>query len=59
MYKVLVFMENQISQMEESLNQYKGHDFVSSWTTNNKMVIILKERPKAGRPSTKEVATEE
>jgi len=59
MYKVLVFMENEIFKMEESLNQYKGHDFVSSWTTNNKIVIILKERPKAGRPSTKEVTSEE
>jgi hypothetical protein len=60
MYKVLVFMESEIFKMEGELNQYKDYDFIASWTTNTKLIMILKERPKAGRPSTKkEILTEE
>jgi hypothetical protein len=58
MYKVLAFLESEIYKIEEELNQYKGYDFVASWTTNTKLVIILKKKAEAGRPK-KEVVAEE
>jgi len=55
MFKVLVFLESDLPKMEDELNKFKAWDLVHAWaTTNNRMVIILKEKARAGRPSSKE-----
>jgi hypothetical protein len=55
MFKVLVFLESDLPRMEDELNKYKGWDFAHAWSTsNNRIVVLLKERAKPGRPVTKE-----
>lgn len=53
MYKVLVFMENEITQMEKQLNEHKNYDVVTTWSTGNRIVFVMRLPKGPGRPATK------
>lgn len=58
MFKVLSFLDNQISHIETELNQYKGWTVAATWPMHNKLVIILQKK-EAGRPKKELEAVEE
>lgn len=52
MIKILVFMEADISRMEGEINQHMDkYEIAHAWSTGARLVIILKERAKVGRPA--------
>jgi len=51
MFKVLVFTEAEVYKMEDVMNQYSGWSVEATWVTNSgKLVLILRQLAKAGRP---------
>jgi hypothetical protein len=51
MFKILVFMESDLARIEPELNQYADEfEIAYVWSTNIRLVFILKEKAKRGRP---------
>jgi hypothetical protein len=51
MIKVLAFLEAALPTIEPTLNEYMGkYDIVYVWSTGSRVIFILQEKPKRGRP---------
>jgi hypothetical protein len=63
MYRVLVFMENEIPKIAEELNKVPGTEVITTWSTGNRIVFVVKN-PKADfsslsvRPEDQAIAAE-
>jgi hypothetical protein len=42
MYRVLVFMENEIPKIAEELNKVPGTEVITTWATGNRIVFVVK-----------------
>ena len=55
MVKVLAFLEASLPTIEPELNKYMDeYNIVYVWSTGARLIFILQEKPKRGRPVTKE-----
>jgi hypothetical protein len=51
MIKILVFMESDLARIESEINKYMDkYKIEYVWSTNVRIVFVLKEKDKRGRP---------
>ena len=56
MIKLLAFLEADLPRVENEVNKYMDkYDLVYVHSTGSRLIFILKEKPKRGRPVEKEL----